>query len=255
VDLIHRRSHGRGHPANEELTAMNMTLNAEFVETAVHIATGPVPLDGRLAIPDGARAVVLFAHGSGSSRHGPLNRFVAEALYNLGLASLSLNLLTADEEKKDRFTGYLRLDIGMLARRLIDVTDWMARRHETSGLRIGYFGASTGTAAALVAAAERPETVGAIVSRGGRPELAGEAILARVRVPTLLIVGSLDARVLECNRRAKARMAAPVSLEIVPGATHRFDEPGCLEEVARLARRWFDHHLTPAGAARYTACL
>jgi putative phosphoribosyl transferase len=228
---------------------MNSPSTLDRVARPVRITTGPVTLDGDLAIPDGARGVVLFAHGSGSGRHSPRNRFVAETLLEGGLATLLFDLLTEEEEYRERFTRHLRFDIGLLARRLIDATDWLARRPEASGLKAGYFGASTGGGAALLAAAERPEAVGAVVSRGGRPDLAGDDALARVRAPTLLIVGGADTPVIAMNRRAMARMSAPVSLEIVPGASHLFEEPGTLEEVARLARQWFERHLARADAA------
>jgi dienelactone hydrolase len=230
------------------MTVMKNTSADAYSATPVRIAAGSVTLEGDLTIPDGARGIVLFAHGSGSGRHSPRNRFVAEALQQGGLATLLFDLLTEEEEYRERYTRHLRFDIGLLARRLIDATDWLARRPETSHLKVGYFGASTGAGAALVAAAERPEAVGAVVSRGGRPDLAGEA-LARVRAPTLLIVGGADTQVIELNRQAMARMSAPVSLMIIPGATHLFEEPGALEEVARLAREWFERFLAPAEAA------
>jgi dienelactone hydrolase len=231
------------------LIAMNKTSTLHHVARPVRIATGPVALDGDLAIPDEARGIVLFAHGSGSGRHSTRNRFVAETLYEGGLATLLFDLLTEEEEYQERFTRHLRFDIGLLAQRLIDATDWLARRPEASGLKVGYFGASTGGGAALVAAAERPEAVGAVVSRGGRPDLAGGEALSRVSAPTLLIVGGADTQVIELNRQAMAQMSAPVSLEIVPGATHLFEEPGALEQVARLARGWFERFLTPAEGA------
>jgi len=230
---------------------MNQTSTLDRIERPVQIATGPVTLEGDLAIPEGARGVVLFAHGSGSSRQSPRNRFVAAALLEGGLGTLLFDLLTEEEEEQERYTRHLRFDIGLLARRLVDVTDWLARRPEASGLKLGYFGASTGAGAALVAAAERPEAVGAVVSRGGRPDLAGEA-LTRVLAPTLLIVGGADTPVIDLNRQAMARMAAPVSLVIVPGATHLFEEPGTLEEVARLARDWFERFLARSEAAAAT---
>src|SRR3954466_10342981 len=228
---------------------MNKISTLDRVARPVRITTGPVKLDGDLAIPDGAHGVVLFAHGSGSGRHSTRNRFVAETLHAGGLATLLFDLLTEEEEYQERFTRHMRFDIGLLARRLIDATDWLAGQPETRGLRVGYFGASTGGGAALVAAAERPEAVGAVVSRGGRPDLAGEVALGRVRAPTLLIIGGADTQVIDLNRRAMAQMSAPVSLEIIPGATHLFEEPGTLEEVARLARDWFERYLTPVGAA------
>ena len=219
-------------------------------ERAVQVAAGPVVLEGNLGVPDGARGVVLFAHGSGSSRHSSRNRFVAGALRAANLATLLLDLLTADEEAVDVHTAHLRFDIGLLAGRLVGATHWLAQEPATAGLPVGYFGASTGGGAALVAAAERPETVGAVVSRGGRPDLAGEA-LARVRTHTLLIVGGADTQVIALNRQAMAQMSAPVNLEIVPGASHLFEEPVTLEQVARLAREWFERFLgrTEGGAA------
>jgi putative phosphoribosyl transferase len=228
---------------------MKETSSPGNAATPVRIAAGPVTLAGDLAVPEGARGIVLFVHGSGSGRHSPRNRLVAEALQAGGLATLLFDLLTEDEERRERYTRHLRFDIGLLARRLLDATDWLAQRPETRGLRVGYFGASTGGGAALVAAAERPEAVGAVVSRGGRPDLAGGDALARVRAPTLLIVGGADTPVIALNRQAMAQMSAPVSLEIIPGATHLFEESGTLEEVARLARDWFERYLTPVGAA------
>jgi putative phosphoribosyl transferase len=185
---------------------------------------------------------VLFAHGSGSSRHSPRNRYVAWLLNQANLATLLVDLLTSDEETIDLRTGQLRFDIELLAERLISVTDWLMQQRETRRLRIGYFGASTGAGAALVAAAERPDMVGAVVSRGGRPDLAGAA-LARVRAPTLLIVGGNDFQVIELNRAAFALLRGEKQLVIVPGATHLFEEPGALDEVARLARDWFKRYL------------
>src|SRR4051794_29620557 len=220
---------------------MRTSTHADITKP-VRIAAGPVTLEGDLAVPAGARGVVAFAHGSGSGRNSPRNRFVAEALQASGLATLLFDLLTEDEEYRERFTRHLRFDINLLAWRLVEATDWLAGQPETRGLKVGYFGASTGGGAALVAAAERPEAVGAVVSRGGRPDLAGEA-LARVRAPTLLIVGGSDTPVIALNRQAMAGMKAPVSLEIVPGATHLFEEPGALEEVARLAGEWFERYL------------
>lgn len=211
-------------------------------EGLVHVPTAGVTLEGNLVVPEGARGVILFAHGSGSSRFSSRNRFVAEELQDAGLATLLIDLLTAEEESVDVHTAHLRFDIGMLADRLVGAIDWLAGHGDTRGLDVGLFGASTGGGAALVAAAERPEEVGAVVSRGGRPDLAGEA-LPRVRTPTLLIVGGDDVPVIGMNREAMARMTAEVELEIVPGATHLFEEPGKLEEVARLAREWFLRHL------------
>ncbi len=214
-------------------------------EQTVHVAAGRVTLEGTLTIPLDARGAVLFAHGSGSSRHSPRNRFVAEALREGGLATLLVDLLTAEEEAADVRTGHLRFDIGLLAERLVGAIDWLAEQAETRDLRVGLFGASTGGGAALVAAAERPDRIGAVVSRGGRPDLAGDA-LPLVRAPTLLIVGEWDEQVIDLNERARDHMRTEVHLEIVPRATHLFEEPGALEEVARLARAWFVRHLAPA---------
>jgi dienelactone hydrolase len=217
-------------------------------EEHVRIPAGEVVLSGDLVVPVDRRGVVLFAHGSGSSRLSPRNRHVAAVLRQGGLATVLMDLLTRDEETVDARTAHLRFDIAFLARRLAAATDWVQTKAETAGLPLGYFGASTGAAAALVAAAERPKAVRAIVSRGGRPDLAGPA-LARVQAPTLLIVGSLDRPVIEMNREAMARLTAEATLEVVPGATHLFEEPGTLDEVARLARAWFERWLTRAGQA------
>jgi putative phosphoribosyl transferase len=220
------------------------------MEREVEIQAGGAPLIGDLAIPDGATGVVAFAHGSGSSRRSPRNREVAEALRRRGLATLLLDLLTAEEEAIDLRTRELRFDIGLLARRMTGTVDWLAAQADTgvgSGaatgtMSVGLFGASTGAAAALVAAAERPDQVAAIVSRGGRPDLAGPA-LGSVRAPTLLIVGGRDEPVIDMNRSAMKELAGECRLEIVPGATHLFEEPGALEEVSRLAGDWFVNHL------------
>jgi putative phosphoribosyl transferase len=213
-------------------------------ERAVRIPVGPVELQGNLDVPEDAKGVVLFAHGSGSGRHSPRNRYVARALKERGLATLLIDLLTPDEEEVDLRTGRLRFDIGLLALRLAGATDWLRREPDTRDLRIGYFGASTGAGAALVAAAERPQEVGAVVSRGGRPDLAGDA-LPLVEAPTLLIVGGDDERVLRMNEEAFARLRVEKRLEIIPGAGHLFEEPGALEEVARLAADWFTRYLAP----------
>jgi pimeloyl-ACP methyl ester carboxylesterase len=211
-------------------------------EQLVRVPAGPATLEGNLTLPGEARAVVLFAHGSGSSRHSPRNRYVARLLNEAKLATLLIDLLTVNEELIDMRTAQLRFDIELLAERLVDATNWLAQFPDTRHLRIGYFGASTGAAAALVAAAVRPDAVGAIVSRGGRPDLAGAA-LPHVRAPTLLIVGGNDGQVIELNRTALAQMRSEKQLVIVPGATHLFEEPGALDEVARLARDWFHRHL------------
>ena len=207
-------------------------------ESEVRVPAGPVTLEGNLSVPDDAQGVVLFAHGSGSGRHSPRNRYVSGALREAGLATLLIDLLTPEEEEVDLRTRHLRFDIGLLADRLAGATDWLAQDRKTQNLRVGYFGASTGAGAALVAAAERPEAVGAVVSRGGRPDLAGEA-LPCVAAPTLLIVGGEDEPVIGMSREAFARIRSEKKLEVVPGATHLFEEPGKLEEVARLAAGWF----------------
>jgi putative phosphoribosyl transferase len=219
----------------------------ESREQTVQVAAGGLTLEGTLAIPADAQGVVLFAHGSGSSRHSPRNRFVAEALRASRLATLLVDLLTAEEEAVDTRTRHLRFDIGLLAGRLVGAIDWLAAQSETRDLDVGLFGASTGAGAALVAAAERPARVGAVVSRGGRPDLAGDS-LPLVRAPTLLIVGEWDEPVIDLNERARDHMRAATRLEIVPRATHLFEEPGALEAVARLAREWFARHLAPAAA-------
>ena len=205
-------------------------------------------IDGDLFVPDTARGVVLFAHGSGSSRHSSRNRYVAQELNTAGLATLLIDLLTSAEEEIDVRTRRLRFDIPLLARRLLHAADWLGAAESTQELRIGCFGASTGGGAALVAAAERPDDIAAVVSRGGRPDLADNA-LPRVRAPTLLIVGGNDGPVIGMNRKAMAQMRAPVQLEIVPGASHLFEEPGTLERVAALARDWFAAHLARKSAS------
>lgn len=211
-------------------------------ERGVRVTAGPVVLEGNLAVPQGARGVVLFAHGSGSSRHSSRNRYVAGVLQEGGLATLLIDLLTADEEAIDLRTRHLRFDIELLAERLVGAKQWLGLHPDTQGLRVGYFGASTGGGAALVAAASSPENVGAVVSRGGRPDLAGPA-LSRVTVPTLLLVGSHDTPVIPLNEQALAELRCEKKLVLVPGATHLFEEPGTLEEVAGLTREWFLNHL------------
>src|SRR6266403_2159437 len=212
----------------------------------VQIQAGPAVLSGNLHIPDGAAALVLFAHGSGSSRHSPRNQFVARSLNNAGLATLLFDLLTPEEESIDTRTAELRFNIGLLAERLVHATEWAKRQEQTRDLRIGYFGSSTGGGAALVAAAKLPDDVDAVVSRGGRPDLAGAA-LSRVQAPTLLIVGGQDDIVIELNEQARDQMRCEVKLKIIPGATHLFEEPGALEQVAKLASDWFLLHA--AGSA------
>jgi putative phosphoribosyl transferase len=204
----------------------------------VHIQAGPAVLAGNLSIPDGAIGLVLFVHGSGSSRHSPRNQFVACTLNDAGLATLLFDLLTPEEEAVDMRTGELRFDIGLLAERLVHATKWANQQEQTRALRIGYFGSSTGGGAALVAAAALPDEVDAVVSRGGRPDLAGQA-LPKVKAPTLLIVGGEDDVVIDLNEQARAQMRCEVKIDIVPGATHLFEEPGALEQVAKLASDWF----------------
>ena len=208
----------------------------------LQIQTGQAVLPGNLHIPDGATAVVLFAHGSGSSRHSARNQFVAQSLNNVGLATLLFDLLTPEEEAIDLRTREHRFNIGLLVERLVDATKWAQEQEQTRDLRVGYFGSSTGGGAALVAAAQIPRDVGAVVSRGGRPDLTGEA-LPKVQAPTLLIVGGNDDIVIELNEQARDRMRCEVKLEIVPAATHLFEEPGALEKVAKLASDWFLLHL------------
>jgi putative phosphoribosyl transferase len=221
-------------------------MESKREECSVRVAAGYVTLEGNLTLPEGAQGIVLFAHGSGSGRHSPRNRHVARLLNEGKLATLLVDLLTSDEEAIDLQTAHLRFDIDLLAERLIGATDWLAEQPETRDLPVGYFGASTGAGAALVAAAMRPQAVGAIVSRGGRPDLAGSEALARVLAPTLLIVGGNDVPVIALNQAAYAQLRCEKQLVIVPGATHLFEEPGALDEVARLARDWFKRHFTRA---------
>ncbi len=230
------------HPvANSE------TVNGQEQQTRTNSRPVAIPLteatvQGDLNVPEAARGLVLFAHGSGSSRHSPRNQFVAQVLREAGFATLLMDLLTPEEEVIDARTAALRFDIELLARRLTEVTWWVVDQQQTGNLPIGYFGASTGAAAALVSAAELPDLVAAIVSRGGRPDLAGEA-LRQVVAPTLLIVGGHDRTVLDLNRRAFAILPGEKALEVIPGATHLFEEPGALESVADLARQWFIRYL------------
>jgi putative phosphoribosyl transferase len=209
---------------------------------SLKIPVAGVVLDADLGIPETTRGAVLFAHGSGSGRRSPRNRFVADELNRAGLVTVLADLLTAEEEQVDLRTAALRFDIDLLAERLIGLTDWAAHSESTAGLGVGLFGASTGAAAALIAAAGRPATVQAVVSRGGRPDLAG-AHLREVRQPTLLIVGERDPLVIDLNRQAMRELGGESRLVIVPGATHLFEEPGALEQVAHLARVWFLGHL------------
>lgn len=208
----------------------------------VQIPVGNATLEGELNVPEGLRGTVLFAHGSGSSRHSPRNQYVARVLQDTGMATLLFDLLTTQEESIDKKTGKLRFNINFLAERLRRATEWLSRMPEIKDARIGYFGASTGAAAALVAAAEIPNVVSAIVSRGGRPDLAGP-VLEKVQAPTLCIVGGEDHTVLAMNQSALMQMLCEKWLEVVPGATHLFEEPGSLERVAQLGRQWFEGHL------------
>jgi dienelactone hydrolase len=211
----------------------------------VQIQAGDVQLDGTLSVPADAQGIVIFAHGSGSSRFSSRNRYVASHLNRARLATLLFDLLTREEETIDARTAELRYDIALLAKRLVDAADWIANQSDTRDLPIGYFGASTGGGAALVAAAQRRDQIAAVVSRGGRPDLADDA-LPVVRAPTLLIVGSLDVPVIEMNREAFGQLNCEKRMEIVPGASHLFEEPGTLEDVAQLATTWFTEHLHPA---------
>lgn len=213
-------------------------------ERYVQIPSDEVLLDADLAVPQNAHGLVAFAHGSGSNRHSPRNKFVAESMRRAGLGTLLVSQLTVEEEAEDIITAKLRFDIPLLGRRLTGVVDWLHSNPETSRLRVGIFGASTGAAGALLAAAQRPEMVGAVVSRGGRPDLAMR-VLDRVKAPTLLIVGGDDFQVIEMNRTAFAALRAPKEMLTVPGATHLFEEPGTLEKVAELATDWFVKYLNP----------
>ncbi len=214
---------------------------SDFPTNEVRIPAGRATLDGNLTIIDQASTLVLFVHGSGSSRHSPRNQFVARTLNEAGLATLLFDLLTPEEEEVDLYSREHRFNISLLAERLVYATKWAKQRPQMRDLRVGYFGSSTGGAAALVAAAELANEVEAIVSRGGRPDLAGDA-LPKVKAPTLLIVGGEDDVVIELNETARARMRCEVKMEIVPGATHLFEEPGALQRVARLAADWFLLH-------------
>jgi dienelactone hydrolase len=223
---------------------MSSSSNIGKRNVEVRIPVDSAHLEGNLQIPEGARGIVVFVHGSGSSRHSPRNKYVAEEFQKEGLATLLFDLLTVEEERIDMLTRSLRFDIGLLSKRLIDVTGWLLSRPDTKNLNIGYFGASTGAAAALTAAKEHTSTVKAIVSRGGRPDLA-ESALMYVKAPTLFIVGERDTQVISLNRRALDMMGMPEKeLRMVPGATHLFEEQGALEEVARLAGEWFKRYLS-----------
>ena len=224
-----------------------MKINNE--EQLVQVSVGQAILEGNLNIPKGSKGIVLFAHGSGSSRHSPRNKYVAEVLQDAGIATLLIDLLTEEEEEIDLQTRHLRFDIDLLARRLIGATDWLKQEQnlQSKDLSIGYFGASTGAAAALVAAAQRQKIIKAIVSRGGRPDLAGSENLSKVQAPTLLLVGGNDEPVIKMNEDAFKQLThledneKKKKIVIVPGATHLFEEPGKLEEVAHLAKDWFQN--------------
>ncbi|MGB7442981.1 MAG: hypothetical protein WA919_18100 [Coleofasciculaceae cyanobacterium] len=233
--------------ATTQLTATVITMNRisewKDQEHLVSVTTGSVRLEGNLTIPERAKGVVLLAHGSGSSKNSTRHRCMSQMLRQARLGTLLIDLLTLEEEEIDQKTREFRFDLGLLTERIVGATDWLLRYPDTQNLKIGYFGANTVAGAALLAATERPEVVGAIVSRGGRPELAGSA-LSRIRAATLLIVGEKDTAIIESNRKALAGLHTEKRLEIVPRATHLFEEPGMLEEVARLTSQWFQQHLT-----------
>ena len=229
-----------------------MRRDPQAASGEVRLPISSAHLTGNLEIPDPVQGIVVFAHGSGSSRMSPRNRYVARRLRDAGVATLLTDLLTPEEEALDLERGHLRFDIAFLAGRLLAVTDWVTRLDSIRGLPLGYFGASTGAGAALLAAAERGDAIRAVVSRGGRPDLAGSA-LHRVTAPTLLIVGGADPEVLELNRAALAHLRCDKELRIVPRASHLFPEPGALEEVARLAAAWFRRHLGQPEWASSTA--
>jgi dienelactone hydrolase len=220
---------------------MNHTTDA-IPERAVQIPAQEAVLHGDLVLPPQALGLVLFAHGSGSGRHSPRNRYVAGVLQEAGIGTLLLDLLTEREESVDQYTRHLRFDIGLLARRLVAATDWVVQQPDLAALPLGYFGASTGAAAAIMAAVERPTLIRAVVSRGGRPDLGGEAV-AHLQAPTLLLVGGRDSQVIDLNQEAYDHMFGEKRLEIIPEATHLFEEPGTLERVAELAAEWFARHL------------
>jgi dienelactone hydrolase len=226
----------------DEMSQDKQTTNEHDLN--VRIPADSIKLEGELKAPSSATGIVLFAHGSGSSRHSPRNQYVASVIRNAGVGTLLFDLLTLEEEAIDIQTRHLRFDIDLLARRLMDAANWIKQEPVLRHLRVGYFGSSTGGGAALVAAAMVGEEIGAVVSRGGRPDLAAEA-LPRVKSPTLLIVGGYDEPVIKLNKHAYAQLRCQKKLEIVPGATHLFEEPGKLEEVARLAAEWFQTYLRP----------
>lgn len=218
---------------------------SEKDSTFVEIQLEQVKLEGNLSLPKNSIGIVLFAHGSGSGRTSPRNRFVAGELNKKGIGTLLFDLLTGDEEYLDMQTAHLRFDISLLSQRLVETTNWLLKSYKGQNLNMGYFGASTGAAAALVAAAERPDVVKAVVSRGGRPDLAGQS-LGLVKCPTLLLVGGYDDVVIELNKQALSKLKSEKKLIIIPEATHLFEEPGKLEEVAQHAINWFSHYLGDA---------
>jgi putative phosphoribosyl transferase len=218
--------------------------NSSIQSREVIIPADGIHLEGELALPAEAKGLVLFAHGSGSSRHSPRNQYVARVLHEAGVGTLLFDLLTADEEELEAYTGHLRFNIPLLAGRLVGATRWVEKQESARNLNLGYFGSSTGAAAALVAAAELNGRINSVVSRGGRPDLAGPA-LERVTAATLLIVGSNDTPVIRLNEEAYERMHCEKALRLIPGATHLFEEAGALERVARLASEWFVAHLQP----------
>ena len=223
---------------------MTNAMQSHYREREISLEMNSIKLKGSLVVPDRAKGIVIFAHGSGSSRFSPRNRHLAQLLQELRLATLLIDLLTTAEEKIDRHTKQFRFNIGLLAERLVDSTKWLQQNPSTKNLKIGYFGASTGSTAALIAAADFPEAVGAIVSRGGRPDLAGSAV-TRVKAPTLLIVGEKDFLVKEINRQAFDRLSAEKEMVIIPEATHLFVEPGAFDEVGKSAGEWFSRFLDP----------
>jgi pimeloyl-ACP methyl ester carboxylesterase len=231
------------------MPAEGNTPQTDVAQRVVQVPIGAISLDGNLNLPAAPRGVVLFAHGSGSSRHSPRNRFVASALNRRHMATLLIDLLTPDEDAIDQRTRELRFDIPLLAERLLGATEWLSEHSDTSWLALGYFGASTGAAAALSAAAQKPDAVQAVVSRGGRADMADDA-LPRVRAPTLLIVGERDPEVISLNEQALKQLTAPKQLMIVPWATHLFEEPGTLEAVAEQAGDWFTEYLQSAARER-----
>jgi dienelactone hydrolase len=228
---------------------MSDTKSELQLDQTISIPSGRVKLEGELKLPKGATGIVLFAHGSGSSRHSRRNQYVAQVIREAGVGTLLFDLLTTEEEAIDAYTGELRFNVDFLGRRLVDATNWVISQPATQHLRIGYFGASTGAAAALIAAVELSNIVAAVVSRGGRPDLAGNA-LGKVKAPTLLIVGGNDDVVIQLNEEARANLRCMKELKIVPGATHLFEEPGTLEQVAKLASDWFRRKLQPAASAQ-----